>query len=117
MQWSGVECSGLYPWPITERNETEHCELRARHAQRFHMKNISLSRCAAALGVGVGAAVAVGVDSSVVCASRRQVHEIYGKRQPNRARDCSLPWPRLGLARLGLAWASVNFHTRDEVSN
>lgn len=115
-----MESSGLHPWPITERNETEHCELRARHAQRFHMKNISLSRCAAELRVGVGAGVGVGVGAAVavgVDSSRRQVHEIYGKRQPNRARDCSLPWPRLGLARLGLAWASVNFHTRDEVSN
>lgn len=81
------------------------------------MKNIFLSRCAAELGVGVGAvvgvgvgvavAVAVGVDSGVVwladTASRRQVHEIYGKRQPNRAPCLGPAWP--GSARLGLAWS------------
>lgn len=51
---------------------------------------------------------------SVESASRRQVHEIYGKRQPNRARRLL---PALAPSWPGLAWPSVNFHTSDEVSN
>lgn len=49
-----------------------------------------------------------------VSASCRQVHEIYGKRQPNRARRLL---PALAPSWPGPAWPSVNFHTSDEVSN
>jgi len=77
----------------------------AAHAQRFHMKNISLSRCAAESRSRSRSCHLAVASCQLPVSSRRQVHEIYGKRQPSRARDCSLllAWSGLGLPRLSLA--------------